>query len=325
MKTVTKFFYSAVAVVSLAIGAITANGALNDLFVSINGDGSNGGGSIYEYTPTGVQSLFASGLSEPRGVAFDHFGNLFVANTAFDDPSQTFQASIVKITPDGVQSTFATLDGNLFGEDLAFDRAGNLFVVAIDQNDEPNFASTIYKFMPDGTQSMFGTLPFQTFGLAFDSEGNLFAACAGVPEVANSASIYKFTPGGTRSVFADQSDFGPFSGPVGLAFDRFGNLFASTEAATPAGTDTVLKFTPNGVGSPFATDLDWPRGLAFDRSGNLFVAERGVFAPPGDVLKFTPDGQGTVFAPDLDDPHFLTFQLRPAPRPRPTPHPRPTL
>ena len=173
-------------------------------------------------------------------------------------------------------------------------------------------------------QSPFGTLPFQSFGLAFDSAGNLFAACAGVPDVANSASIYKFTPDGTRSVFADQSDFGPFTGPIGLAFDRFGNLFASTEAATPAGTDTILKFTPNGVGSPFATDLDWPRGLAFDRSGNLFVAERGVFAPPGDVLKFTPDGNSTVFAPELDDPQFLAFQLLPTPRPRPSPHPRPT-
>src|SRR4026207_68563 len=107
MKTISKLIYVALAVVSLATGAVTAQGALNDLFVSINGDGSNGGGSINEYTPTGVQSLFASGLSEPRGMAFDRFGNLFVANTTFDDPSQTFQASIVKITPGGVQSTFA--------------------------------------------------------------------------------------------------------------------------------------------------------------------------------------------------------------------------
>ena len=325
MKTITKLIYGALAVVSLAINAVTANGALDDLFVSINGDGSNGAGSIFEYTPTGVQSLFASGLSLPRDVAFGKGGNLFVANMTCN-ASGNCQGTIVKITPGGVQSTFATLSQQNFQpEGLAFDRAGNLFVVAIDLTDDPNFASTIYKFTPDGVQSTFGSLPFQSFGLAFDSTGSLFAACAGVPDVANSAAIYKFTPDGTRSVFADQSDFGDFTGPIGLAFDRFGNLFVSTEAAIPAGTDTILKFTPNGVGTPFATDLDWPRGLAFDRSGNLFVAERGVFAPPGDVLRFTPDGTGTVFAPDLDDPHFLTFQLLPAPRPRPTPHPRPTL
>jgi len=325
MKTkLTKLIYAAFTVISLATGAVTANGALNDLFVSINSDGSNGAGSIFEYTPTAVQSLFASGLSEPRGMAFGPFGNLFVANTTFDDVTQTFQASIVKITPDGVQSAFATFSGNLFGEGLAFDRAGNLFVAAIDQTDPNGHGpSTIYKITPDGVQSTFGTVPVRAFGLAFDSAGNLFAADVGVPDLINSAAIYKFTPDGTRSVFADQSDFGPFTGPNGLAFDRFGNLFASTLAATPAGTDMVLKFTPNGIGTPFATDLDWPRGLAFDRSGNLFVAERGAFAPPGDVLKFTPDGTGTVFAPDLDDPQFLAFQLLPTPRPRPTPHPRP--
>ncbi len=323
MKTITKFIYAAFAAVTLSIGTVTANGAVGDLFVSINGDGTNGNGLVFQYTPTGVQSLFASNLSEPRGVAFDHFGNLFVANNFFDDPSQTFQLTIVKITPDGVQSTFATLDGNLFGQGMTFDRAGNLFVVAQDANDL-NFASTIYKFTPGGIQSTFGTLPFQSFALAFDSAGDLFAACAGVPDVANSAAIYKFTPDGTRSVFVGQSAFGPFNGPIGLAFDRFGNLFSSVVAATPAGTDTIVKFTPNGVESTFATDLDWPWGMAFARNGNLFVAERGEFAPPGDVLTFTPDGNGTVFAPDLDSPRFLVFQLVPTPRPRPTPHPRPT-
>src|SRR5215472_17392809 len=91
------------AAVSLAIGAVTAKGAPNDLFVSIDGDGNNGGGFIYEYNPGGVQSIFAAGLSLPRGVAFDHFGNLFVVTNTFDAVSGTFQPSIVKITPDGVQ------------------------------------------------------------------------------------------------------------------------------------------------------------------------------------------------------------------------------
>jgi sugar lactone lactonase YvrE len=310
MKTkLTKLIYSAVAVVNLTTGAVIANAAPGDLFASINGTGENGAGFVYYYRPNGLQRIAVSGLSRPRGVAFTRLGNLFVANTTFADVTQTFQASIVKITPDGVQSTVATLDGNLFGEDVAFDRAGNLFVVAIDQSD-PNLASTIYKFTPSGVQSMFGSLPFQSFGLAFDSSGNLFAACAGIPEVENSASIYKFTPDGTRSVFAGQSAFGPFNGPIGLAFDRLGNLFVSTEAATPAGNDTILKFTPDGVGSTFATDLDWPRGLAFDRSGNLFVAERGLFSPPGAISKFTPDSNRTVFASDVDDPQFLVFQRR---------------
>jgi sugar lactone lactonase YvrE len=317
MKTITKLIYAAFAAVTLAIGAVTAQGAVNDLFVSINGDGSNGAGSIFEYTPTGVQSLFASGLSAPRGMGFDRFGNLFVANTTFDEVTQTSEATIVKITPGGVQSTFAALTGNLFGEGVVFDHSGNLFVAAIDSTNPEGGPSTIYKLTPDGVQSTFGSTPGMAFALIFDSAGNLFAADSWVQ------TIYEFTPDGTRTIFVGPTAFDPFTGPNGLAFDRFGNLFASTLAATPAGSDTILKFTPNGVESTFATDLDWPRGLAFDRSGNLFVAERGAFAPPGDVLKFTPDGDGTVFAPDLDDPQFLAFQLLPPVRARPTPHPRP--
>jgi len=72
MKTITKLMYAAFTAVVLAIGAVTANGALNDLFASVNGDTHNGGGFIYEYNPGGVQSIFASGLSRPRGMAPRH-------------------------------------------------------------------------------------------------------------------------------------------------------------------------------------------------------------------------------------------------------------
>ncbi len=322
MKRITKFIHAAFAVAILTIGAVTSNGALNDLFVSINGDGSNGAGSISEYTPTGLQTIFASGLSEPRGVAFDHFGNLFVANTEFDPPDFLGHGTIVKITPGGAQSLFATVPGdNIFAEGVAFDRAGNLFVMAIDLND-PNLASTIYKITPGGVLSTFGSVTGQGLGLAFDSAGNLFAANAGPDQ-----TIYKFAPDGTRSVFVDSTAFDPDHGPIGLAFDRFGNLFVSLEVAAglPCSNDRILKFTPDGVGSDFTTDVCFPWGLAFDRSGNLFVTERTSVSQAGDILKFTPDGNFTVFDSPVDDPTFLVFQLLPTPRPRPTPHPRPTF
>jgi len=319
MKTITKFIYAAFAAVILATGAVTANGALNDLFASVNGAANNGGGFIYEYNPGGVQSIFASGLSRPRGVAFDHIGNLFVVTNTFDSASGTFQPSIVKITPGGVQSTFATISGDFFGSGLAMDASGNIFVMAVDDT-SPTFAATIYKFTPDGVQSTFGSVPGQGLGLAFDSAGNLFAADF------FDQTIYKFAPDGTRSVFVDPSGFTPLSGPGGLAFDRFGNLFVSTESAEQE-PDSILKFSPDGVGSPFATDLTDPRGLAFDRAGNLFVAEI-IQTGPGDILKFTPNGIGALFASGIGPggnggPEYLAVQLLPTPRPRPTPHPRP--
>src|SRR5262249_34791929 len=257
-KIIIKLTYSAFAVIILATGTITANGAVNDLFASINGSGDNGGGFIYQYTSSGRQSTFASGLSRPRGLAFDDFGNLFVASMTC---AGTCQGTIVKITSGGVQSTFATLSQQNFQpEGVAFDQGGNLFVMAIDLTD-PNLASTIFKFTPNGVQSTFGSVPGQGFGLAFDRVGNLFAA--------GNSSIYKFTPDGTRTVFADPSQFPPNNGPIDLAFDRFGNLFASTESGVVNDpSNIIVKFTPNGVGSTFASALgNYPRGLAFNKGG----------------------------------------------------------
>src|SRR5271157_4444166 len=37
-------------------------------------------GSVYEYTPGGSRSTFASGIWNPAGLAFDSAGNLFVAS-----------------------------------------------------------------------------------------------------------------------------------------------------------------------------------------------------------------------------------------------------
>jgi hypothetical protein len=103
-------------------------------------------------------------------------------------------------------------------------------------------------------------------------------------------------------------------GPAGLAFDRSGNLFVSTEGANgSAGGDRILQFTPGGAGSVFATGLHNPRGLAFDSAGNLFVAEVPVNAA-GDILRFTPAGASTLFATALGrplgngGPEFLAFQ-----------------
>ena len=314
MKTITKLIYAAFAVVSLAIGAVTANGALNDLFASVNGNAHNGGGFIYEYTPGGVQSTFASGLSRPRGVAFDHSRNLFVATNPLNSDG-SFTPTILKITPDGVQSVLGTIAGDFFGSGLAIDASGNIFVMAQDDI-SPVGASTIYEFTPGGVQSTFGTVPGQGFALAFDTAGNLFAADA------VDATIYEFAPDGTQSIFVGQSGFPPNQGPVGLAFDRSGKLFVSTGVA-------VLKFTPDGEGTPFATGLDNARGLALDRGGNLFVAEI-IQDGPGDILKFTPNGVGSVFASGIGlggngGPEYLAVQLLPTPQPRPTPPPRPLL
>jgi sugar lactone lactonase YvrE len=337
MKTITKLIYAASAAAVLAIGAVTANGALAaatvrptptprpppiplPLFASIGINFQNSFGSIYEYLGGGIQKILAANLDNPRGVAFDNAGNLFVAMSTLDSVCQCFVGSIVKITPQGVQSPFVTVSINpitdIFLEGVALDQSNNVFVSA----NIGSFASvTIYKFTPDGVQSTFASQDsLQGYGLAFDSAGNLytrvsFPGTSPSPTPTPSPSqILKYAPDGTSSVFATASSLSySFNS---FAFDRFGNLFVSTES-NGMEPDTILKFTPDGTQSTFATGLSYPRGLAFDSAGNLFVVEvftNGI-GSPGDILKFTPAAIRSVFASGISNPEFLAFPPRRTP------------
>jgi hypothetical protein len=57
-------------------------------------------GHIYEFTPNGIESTFAYGLSTPIGLAFNSAGNLFVSCIG--------DSSIYEFTPDGKRSTFVS-------------------------------------------------------------------------------------------------------------------------------------------------------------------------------------------------------------------------
>src|SRR5438552_1339826 len=208
-----------------------------------------------------------------RNLAVDDKGNLFVADTD----------SILKFTPDGKRSTFAS--GLNDANDMAFDDKGNLFL---------RDGNTIFKFTPEGVKSTFasGIVP-ETYdpyhvaevftGLALDRSGNLFVA----EHV--SGSILKFTPDGKKSTFASGVS------PDKMAVDGAGNLFA-------ADGNTIFKFTPEGKKSTFATGIN-PGDLVFDRAGNLFVTDPGSDS----ILKFTPDGKKITFATGISYPGDLVF------------------
>src|SRR5438034_8169972 len=291
----------------LSLGAIfalvTAAHAQN-LYVSAQVPPSH---AILEFTPDGTQSTYASGLEHPRGLAFDSIGNLFVAEILNRDDIDL--GRVLKFDLRNKVSTVGSAAHFTF-EGLATDMAGNAYVMASDDN-SPALAGTIFKFTPDGERIVFGSVPGTTgdnepqpsWGLAFDSAGNLYAADGGAQ------TIYKFAPNGTRTVFVGPSAFAEGEYPVGLAFDSSGNLFVSIETFSDPGADSIVYFSPTGVKSTFATGLTTPRGLAFDTSGNLFVAEAGVpEIPGGDILKFPPGGGShTVFAFGFGRPEFITF------------------
>jgi sugar lactone lactonase YvrE len=215
-------------------------------------------GKIVKITPDGAGSVFASGIRNLEGMAFDGAGNLYA--------SQVNGNAIDKITPGGVVSTFASTSQP---DILAFDRANNLYV---------GHASSIEKITPGGASSTFATGLYFPMGLAFDSEGNLYAANEG------NNTIAKITPEGGVSTFVGTG----LNNIRGLACDSANNLYVAN-----IGDNTIRMFTPGGVGSVFAsTGLNVPEQLAFDHAGNLYVANYGN----NTIEKFTPGGVGSAFA-----------------------------
>ncbi len=273
------------------ISLICSSASAQNLF-AVGVDPTTGGfnGSIDEFTPNGVRSIFASGLTSPFALAFDRRGNLFVADAG--------SGAVYKFTPAGVRTTFAL--GLSVTVGLAFDSAGNLFATEF-------YSGQIYKFTPNGVRSTFASGLGEPQGLAFDKAGNLFVAVLG--------GVVKFTPTGVRTAFASG-----LTTPFALAFDSGGNLFVADGGDPwdyPPVDGAVYKFTPTGVRSIFASGLTYPDGLAIDSADNLFVAdvhwEQQTLA--GSILKITPSGVRTTFASRIVA--AMAFQRNLAPNPAP--------
>jgi hypothetical protein len=210
-------------------------------------------------------------------LAFDSSGNLFAVE---------HWRSIAKFTGDGIQSTFAAgLQGPI---GLCIDNGGNLFVSDFRSN-------SIYEFTPDGKRSTFAN-GISPKGMAFDHSNRLF--------VVQGDSVFKFTPTGTKSIFA--SGVSNLSNPIDLALDEAGNLFVvpvrmldNKNGITPS----IIKFSPDGARTVFASSLSEPEEIATDGSGNLFVVVETHEEKTGyirhEILKFSPDGTKHTFASGL--------------------------
>jgi hypothetical protein len=267
-------YHSTGAVVCAGAVLLTASSAqAQNMFVS---DFNNG--NIYEITPGGVQTTFATGLAGPWGLAFNSAGDLFVADNN--------SGNIYKFTPDGTRTTFAT--GLDYPFALAFDSAGNLYVG--NEGTSSYGGGTIYEFTPGGAQSTFAFGLNLPLGLAFNSAGILFEADT------LSNDIHESPPGkvGVLPPFAEN-----LNQPNGLAFNGAGDLFEADH-----GSSNVFEFTPDGTQSTFATGLTACGAVAFNSAGDLFVANHAG------ITEITPDGTQTIFAANVEA-YGLAFQPSP--------------
>lgn len=60
--------------------------------------------------------------------------------------------------------------------------------------------------------------------------------------------------------------FTGFAGPIGLALDTAGNVYAANYT-----TNNVVRVTPANVATPYVTGLAGPHAIAFDPTGALYI------------------------------------------------------
>jgi glucose/arabinose dehydrogenase len=242
-------------------------------------------GTIVEITPGGMQSIFASGLATPEGIAFNSAGDLFVAE--FGAANGNY-GSIVKITPGGVKSIFAS--GLNSPVALAFNSTGDLFV-------DSYSSGSIVRITPSGVQTSFASGLYYPQGMAFNSTGDLF--------VTSSSSILRFTPDGVRSTFASG-----LQSPYGVAINSADYVIEADDAAL-----TLNVFAPNGTRSTVGSGLfNVYNCLAVDSADNVFAGEWGTGGGyNGSIVEITPGGVQSTFASGLYSPTGLAFEPVPEP------------
>jgi len=152
-----------------------AQNASGNLFVSFEADDIIG-----EVQSNGTISTFATLPGEPEGLVFNGSGDLFAA---------TLEDDIYEISPSGQVSLFAAdVLRNAYAAGLAMDSQGNLYM--------SNDLGTIDKIAPSGSASVYAINVGQALNLAFDNEGDLWAASVGeVVSISPSLSITKYTSG----------------------------------------------------------------------------------------------------------------------------------
>lgn len=217
-------------------------------------------GDLYRLEPNNnIQTIYTAGsqeLYDPRGLAFNAAGDLFVLNNVYPDGPGYISKFEFNSNGDVSNADIQLINlepGNAMG--LAFAPNGDLFVanddqilwVKFDANGQVQSVNTNFITMPGGSVSS----RFLA-GVAIDHDGDMFVSQL-YTNNADSGKIYQFDTLGNLSVFATG-----FNQPRNLIFDNDNRLFVADfleskihviECADdpPAGVETFCAVDSSGT------------------------------------------------------------------------------
>lgn len=141
-------------------------------------------------------------------------------------------------------------------------------------------AGYIYQISPDGKNiSQFAHTGGRVLGLAFDSQGGLFA-CDG-----KQGSIFYINRLGKSELFASEVNGRKFLSPNFILFSSNGSMIVSDSGTAKANekTGAIYRLFPDGKGELLVDGLIFPNGLALSKDeATLFV----VLTRNNQVIKF---------------------------------------
>ena len=210
-------------------------------------------------------------LSDPRNIAIDVTGNIWVAGTG-NNRVQKFNPSGEFVSQFGVQ-------GGVLG--VAVDPEGDLWILGSSPRRihqyKPN-GELILSFGSEGTGNGQFVAPSD---LEVDSAGNVWVleGTDVIPEEAAKTRVQKFNSKGEYlSQFGKRgSENGQFKEPQALAVDSEGNVLVAdtgnhrVQEFNSAG-EFVRKYGSNGSGNG---QFKFPRGIAVDSEGKVWVSDSG--------------------------------------------------